>query len=229
MGEACFIIPARGGSKRLKRKNVMDFFGKPMIVWTIEAAQEAFPKFPVYVSTDDAEIMEVAFHAGAECIARRAGCDDQTTVQEATIITLHQIAEERGACYDTVIQLMACCPLRNAQDIEDAYRSFCDDKSRFQLSAAQYEYGNPWWAHREDGKPLFPDALKMRSQDLIPLLFPVGAIWIAKVHDLYTQGTFYGKDYKLWPISYEHGLDIDTWRDYNWAKALKIVQEGMIR
>jgi CMP-N-acetylneuraminic acid synthetase len=227
MGGTCFIIPARGGSKRLPDKNILPFYGMPMIAWTIKAAKQAYPKFPVYVSTDSRKIANVAEKYGAEFIARRSGFDDHTTVQQATIITLHQIAEERGSSYDTVIQLMACCPLRDADDIEAAYTAFCDTGARFQLSAAQYEYGNPWWAHTETGQALFPDALKTRSQDLDPLLFPVGAIWIAKVHDLYEAGTFYGPGYRLWPISYEHGFDIDTQRDLEWARALKHIEKGM--
>jgi N-acylneuraminate cytidylyltransferase len=223
MGE-CVIIPARGGSKRVPRKNVIDFMGKPLICWTIQAAQEALD-CDIYVSTDSEEIADVAREYGADVVMRRSGNDDLTTVQQATIITLEQIVDEGGEEYDTVIQLMANCPLRDASDIEDAYRQFTNSGADFQLSCFRYGWMNPWWALKCAGKPLFPDEIKIRSQDLDPLYCPTGAIWIAKVKPLIKQGTFYGKNYAIHPMPWQHAIDIDEYEDLKFARALKMMED----
>lgn len=218
----CVIIPARGGSKRLLKKNIIDFCGKPMITWTIDYAKKAL-NADIYVSTDYEDIAEISRMAGARVIYRKTGNDDQTTVQEATIITLKQIEDEIGVTYDDVIQLMACCPLRDDADIRTAFCAYKGSGYDFQLSCvddslAAWNFkiddkGMPWAIH--------PMALKMRSQDLPKQFRPTGAIWIANVEALIEQGTFYGKDVQLFPLSRRSSIDIDTMDDLILAKALK--------
>jgi N-acylneuraminate cytidylyltransferase len=198
--------------------------GKPLIAWTIEAAQEALD-CNIYVSTDGEEIADVAREYGADVVMRRSGNDDLTTVQQATIITLEQIVDEGGEEYDTVIQLMANCPLRDASDIEDAYKQFTESGANFQLSCFKYGWMNPWWALKCAGKPLFPNAIKSRSQDLPELFCPTGAIWIAKVKSLVEQGTFYGKNYAIHPMPWQHAVDIDEYEDLKFARALKMMED----
>jgi predicted DNA-binding protein (UPF0251 family) len=88
---------------------------------------------------------------------------------------------------------------------------------------------NPWWAMKRgegfDFEPLFPAALKSRSQDLGNLFCPTGAIWIAGVESLMKAGTFYGPGYKMFPISWESAIDIDDFEDLKFAKAVKAMQE----
>lgn len=197
--------------------------GKPMIAWTIEAAQEALD-CDIYVSTDSEEIADVARLYGADVVMRRTGCDDHTTVQEAVIITLEQIVDEGGEQYDDVILLMANCPLRDAADIETAYKQFIEGNAKFQLSCFKYGFMNPWWALKCAGKPLFPAEIKMRSQDLSPLYCPSGAIWIANVDALIKERTFYAKGYSLCEIPWQHAVDIDEIEDLKFAKAIKIME-----
>ena len=92
--EAIAIIPARGGSERIKKKNILDFFGKPLIAWTIEAAikSELFQK--VLVSTEDEEIAEISLELGAEVpFLRKDYADDFSEVSKATISSLNQAEE----------------------------------------------------------------------------------------------------------------------------------------
>ena len=221
------IIPARGDSTRLLHKNIIDFCGKPLIVWTIEAAVRTLLFDKIYVSTDDEEIAEVAAKYPIEVLLRNPGySDNYTTVQEATIRSLKQIEQERGESYNTVTLLMACCPLRTAPDIVQAHVKFNECNRTFQLSACEYDFLTPWWAWKltKKGKPnpLFPKEIKMRSQDLPKLYCPVGAIWIAKVKELYEANTFYGPGYDICPIEFTHAIDIDTENDLHIAKALMI-------
>lgn len=216
------VIPARGGSKRIPHKNIIDFCGKPMIGWTIEAAVKTKKFDKIYVSTDDKEISDVCRNYPIDVLRRNGYSDDHTTVQQATIKTLKQIEQEKGQTFDTVVQLMATCPLRTAEDILNALYNYNITKSQFQLSACEYDFLNPWWALRLDEnnkpRPLYPEALKTRSQDLPKLYCPVGAVWIADVKELFKQQTFYGKDYDIFPIDFKHAIDIDTYDDLETAK-----------
>jgi len=212
------IIPARGGSKRIPRKNIVDFCGKPMIAWTIEAAIQSGLFHQVIVSTDDVEIAEVSRSYGAAVpFLRQAAADDESPVSKATIAALDQLAEVTGLRPDHVAQLMPNCPLRDATDIQEAWVHFQAGAALFQLSCFQYAMANPYWAMTLDaaGHPtaLFPDALKQRSQDLPAIYCPTGAIWIAEVAALRMAGTFYGPGHVLSELSWRAALDIDTPED----------------
>lgn len=218
------IIPARGGSKRIPHKNILEFRGRPMIGWTIQAALESGMFDKIFVSTDDEEILDCAAQYPVSLLKRTGYSDDHTTVQEATIRSLEQIKSEKGMEFDVVVQLMATCPLRTSEDIKAACENYYNSNHHFQISVCRYEYLNPWWAVQEcGGKPVFmyPKAIKMRSQDLPDLYCPVGAIWIADIPALFKERTFYGKRLGIYPIKFEHSVDIDTYNDLRLAKAIK--------
>jgi N-acylneuraminate cytidylyltransferase len=219
------IIPARGGSKRLPRKNVVDFGGKPMLAWTIEAAREASLFDRVIVSTDDAGIAETARMHGAEVPFMREGlAGDHTGVSEVTIGALRQAAAVLQEEFDTVVQLMANCPLRSAPDVRTAVAAFEEHEADFQISCVRFGWLNPWWAlrRRDDGTGafLFPDAVERRSQDLEPLYCPTGAIWIARTGALRAAGTFYGPGHRFEPLPWISAIDIDDEDDLALARVV---------
>lgn len=219
------VIPARGGSKRIPRKNVRPFGGKPMIAWTIEAALESGLFERVLVSTDDEGIAEVGRRWGASApFLRETANDDITPVSVATIHALQQTREKLGETYDCVCQLMANCPLRTADDIRGAMDAFAASGANFQLSYYEAPLVIPWWAARLDpaGKVqyLFPDAPFRRSQDLEKLYFPTGAIWIARCAELEASGSFYGPDYRSHVVPWRTAVDIDNDEDFDLAEAV---------
>ncbi|QEW05924.1 acylneuraminate cytidylyltransferase family protein [Nitrincola iocasae] len=219
------IIPARGGSKRIPEKNIIDFAGKPMIAWSIEAALKSNLFDRVIVSTDDIKIADIAKQWGAEVPFLRKECaDDYSTVSEATTSALTQAMNFWHEDYTTVVQLMANCPLRTSNDIQQATHQFDRQHRRFQISCFKYGWMNPWWAVKlnENNCPekLFPDALDKRSQDLPELYCPTGAIWIAAAQDLLKHNTFYGPDHTFEPISWESAVDIDDFNDLAFAKSV---------
>jgi len=129
------VIPARGGSRRLPKKNTIDFMGKPMIAWTIEAAQAACTFDRILVSTDSIEIAQVAEEYGARVpFLRSRAYDDHSPVSEATCVALEQCSEELGEQFDVVTQLMANTPLRTADDIRCALQHFLDGGASAQIS-----------------------------------------------------------------------------------------------
>lgn len=219
------IIPARSGSKRLVGKNIMDFLGKPMICWSIIAAKKSGIFDTILVSTDSEEIAKVAIDYGAivPFLRDAADADDYTPVSTATTNALIKLEDYQNVRYDKVVQLMPTCPLRNENDILNAYKVFITTASSFQISVFKFGWMNPWWAMTIDSMrptPIFPQALKERSQDLEPLYCPTGAIWIADAQELKKQKTFYGKDYTVFPMDWQNAIDIDDKDDLRMATAL---------
>lgn len=219
------IIPARGGSKRIPQKNIIDFYGKPMIAWTIEAALKTELFDYVLVSTDSKDIADVAKQSGAQVpFFRDKAYDDVTPVSKATIAALEQLTTHCHENFDVVVQLMANCPIRNAKIISESIQHFEDNAVTFQISTFKYGWINPWWAIQidENNNPkfLFPQAMKTRSQDLPELQCPTGAIWIAKVDDLIKAETFYGPNFKTCLIPWQYALDIDDYDDLRMAQTV---------
>ena len=218
------VILARGGSKRLPRKNILEIHGQPMIVWTIRAALDSGCYHRVLVSTDDEEIAAISRSAGAEVpFLRDSATDDIAPSTAATLAALQQAELHWGEHYDVVSQLMANCPLRGADEIRDAVDNFRNSGTKFQISCFRFGWMNPWWAARlnDRGEPeyLFPEARTQRSQDLPPLHCPSGAIWIANCESLRRSETFYGPGHILHPMPWIAALDIDDADDFAMARA----------
>jgi pseudaminic acid cytidylyltransferase len=225
MSAALAVIPARGGSQRVPRKNIREMRGRPLIAYSIEAALNSGVFARVVVSTDDAEIADVARELGAEVPFLRASAlaDDITPVSRATIDVIDRL-EEDGEAYPEVCQLLPNCPLRTHDDVVASHRQFTDRQADAQISVARYGWQSPWWAMRRapDGslEPLFPDAMQQRSQDLSELFCPTGAVWWARTDALRRAGTFHLAGRTGWEIDWTHGLDIDTEEDWRLADAL---------
>jgi CMP-N-acetylneuraminic acid synthetase len=218
------VIPARGGSKRVPGKNIIDFNGKPLIAWTIEAAKESGLFEKIVVSTDSEEIAKISREYGAEVpFLRTTAADDHSPVSDATLSTVLQL-EEKGEFYDVVVQLFAVCPLRNSEDIKNSFNFFIDKEAPFLLSCFKYVWMNPWWAVtlNENQEPswIFKDTFK-RSQDLPDLYCPTGAIWIANINDLKRDKTFYGEGHIFWEMDWKRAVDIDNYEDLQLAEIFK--------
>lgn len=223
MSKRIAIILARGGSKRLPRKNILDFNGKPLLAWSVLAAIESDRFDKVLVSTDDEEIAEIGRRYGAEVPFLRAiAADDISSSSEATHAALLQAEAHWKTQFNLVAQMMANCPLRNAQDIRDSVDAFNGNSAPSQISGFRFGWMNPWWAVMLDSerKPrhLFPEALKTRSQDLPPLYCPTGALWLAR-RDAFVQAkSFYMEGHCFEPMSWISALDIDDEDDLLMAR-----------
>lgn len=229
MSKVIAVIPARGGSKRIPKKNIIDFMGKAMIAWTIEAALESQVFDRILLSTDSEEIAQVGRDCGLDIdFLRNDKNDDISPVSEATIAAIKQAEEYYGETYETVVQLMANAPLRKSIDIINHYNEFVSQEREFQLSSFKFGWMNPWWAAKlqEDNSPewMFPEGITKRSQDLDDLYCPTGVIWIANVEKLKKSNTFYGPNYKFCEIDWKSAVDIDDYEDLEFAKALYLLQ-----
>jgi pseudaminic acid cytidylyltransferase len=236
MIETCIaVIPARGGSKRIPKKNVRQMGGKPLLAYTIEAARQSGIFERIVVSTDSPEIAEVARHCGAEIPFLRDQdlADDFVPVSAATADMLLRL-DPAGDAFAHVCQLMPNCPLRGAADIIDSYGQFIKTGADSQVSVVRYGWQNPWWAmRRNDGfalDPVFKEYATQRSQDLPELFCPTGAIWWARAPVLRREGTYHIAGRTGWEIPWMRGLDIDTEDDWAMAELLMKIagsrQEG---
>lgn len=219
------IILARGGSKRLPRKNILEFNSKPLIAWTIEAALDSKIFNKVLVSTDDYEISKISKDYGAEVpFLRLDAADDFSDASKATIFALNQAEKYWNKEFTYVAQLMANCPLRDKDNIKNLHSTFLKSKAPSQISCFKYGWMNPWWAFKlnNDGgyENVFPEALKNRSQDLPDLFCPTGAFWIANREALTKNKSFYMSGLRYEKLNWISAIDIDDKDDFEMADIL---------
>ena len=220
------LIPARGGSKRLPRKNLRLLGGKPLIVWTIEAALESRCLDRVIVSTDDPEIATVAREAGAEVPFLRpaALADDHAPGLEVLLHALRTLAAARES-YDYLVELQPTSPLRNAGDIRAAV-SLVHEKAADAVISVCPTGHPPEWSNTlpPDGalRDFFrPGVRGTRSQDLPPAYRLNGAIHIFNCQRLLqTESTDMDDNGFAYVMPRERSIDIDTALDLYLAQAL---------
>jgi N-acylneuraminate cytidylyltransferase len=226
------IIPARGGSKRLPGKNTIDFFGKPLLAWSVEAGLASGLFDRVIVSTEDAHIAKVAKDCGADVpFLREIHYDDHSNISDVAVHTLQQLQAKFGETCDQVVLLQASCPLRNAEDVRAAITAFEAASTDFQMSCYQFHWTNPWWAFQRTAagtaEYLVPEMVGVRSQDQPKLFGLTGAICVANTRAFLNSGTFYGEGQRFEPISWISAVDIDDAEDLEFAKAAYAIRHKL--
>lgn len=147
------IIPARGGSKGVPRKNLLELCGKPLVAWSIEQATAAGSIDRVWVSSDSEEILDVARRYGAQPI-RRPGtlAGDDATSESAWLHAVDEI-ERAGTSIDLVVGMQPTSPLREPQDLDNALRDFQTQRCDSMLSCSEIrDYFV--WRYGPDGRPV---------------------------------------------------------------------------
>lgn len=190
-------IPARGGSKRLPRKNVLELAGKPLIAYSIEAALEARLFDQVYVCTEDAEIARVATQFGASVPELVPGelCGDLV----ASHIPCQYVASRLPANgqIDSLMCLQPSSPLRSAQDIREAVEKFSGGQFDFVVSVTPVDPHDFHWAVVPgEGMywRMFFGTQYLKERPLLPPVYrPNGSIKVAKLSALAATGNFFGE------------------------------------
>lgn len=207
------LIPARGGSKRLPRKNILEIGGLPMLVHPIKAAQASGLFDRIIVSTEDAEIADVAKQYGAEVIVRpQQIAEDRSTVVQVCIHALETCPE-----IDLVCCIYATAVLLKPQTIVDSYSLFgVEPEADFVMGVSEYEHP-PVQALKRDSNGfltyLWPEWKNVQSQFHPQTVVSNGTLYWARREALLQEKSFYGRRLKGFIVPYEQTTDIDTEKD----------------
>lgn len=221
------LIPARGGSKGVPRKNVRDAAGRPLIAWTIEAACNALLVDQVVVSSDDAEILDVARKWGADTpFVRPAELSQDNT--PAIDVALHAMNALPG--YDYLVLLQPTSPLRSASHVDACIR-LCVERgapSAVSVNAAQE---SPYWMYALDAgghlqRILAPPADTGRRQDLPPVYALNGAIYVIASAELRKAHRFVTGSSVPYVMPAEFSLDIDCELDFRLFEFFHAMNKG---
>lgn len=212
------IIPARGGSKGVPRKNLAMLAGSPMIAWTCRAALASNLIGRVVVSTDDAEIAEAARQAGVEVPFLRpaALATDEAPMIDTVLHGLGWLADREGYRPDAVALLQPTSPLRTATDL-DAGLSILFERSVDGVIAVTPvpSHMNPVSCYRDsDGrlKPFLADLADrpLRKQDKPPAFAPNGALYAVRRHCLDHRPTLFPDKLAAYRMPAERSIDVET-------------------
>jgi len=220
------LIPARGGSKRLPRKNILPLRGRPLIAWTIEAALGCRQLDRVIVSTDDPEIADIARAHGAEVPFLRPAelASDTASSRDVLLHALHTLTEQ-GEHYDYLVELQPTSPLRDAGDIAGAIKLLLKKNADAIVSVCPTDHP-PEWSNTlpADGslRHFFRPGIRgRRSQDLPPSYRLNGAISIFNCERLLRTGdTAMDDKAYAYIMPRERSIDIDTALDFHLAEAI---------
>jgi pseudaminic acid cytidylyltransferase len=214
------LIPARGGSKRLPRKNVVDFLGRPIISYTIDAAFESGCFEKVVVSTEDDEIVGVAEKSGAVVAQRtEALASDSATVVDVCIDFLDREAAA-GHDWQVLGCLYATAPLRNADDVRATMELLRPSVCSFSMAVTSYDL-HPCAALKfgTNGSlaPMWPDLIELRPDQLPRMRVDNGSTYGVHVMEFRRCRTFYGPSLRGHDMPRERSVDIDTQSDLDVA------------
>jgi CMP-N-acetylneuraminic acid synthetase len=212
------LIPAKGQSARIPGKNLKPLGGKPLVVWTIEAALSSSIVSRVMVSTESPDIAMTANEAGAEVLARPPElARDPAEAQDVAVHAVRWLAKA-GEPVDAVVMLLPTSPFRTGQHIEEAFAWHAVD-GRNVVSVTSRPEARQKWHSTEDGAALAR----------VVVSHPVelnGAIWIAKPERVLADGGFETVGAWPYPMPRDAGLDID--RPLDWMLAEAILAERAV-
>ena len=221
------FIPARAGSKGIPGKNVIPLAGRPLLIYTLDAARKSEVFDHLIVSTDGEEIARIAIQEGADVPFIRP--PELSTDDAKGIDVLHHTMrwlEDRGRKYNCVMVLQPTSPLRTAQDITGALDLFIKRNADAVVSVCEAEH-HPWWSNTlsEDGRmdEFLRPGIPANRQELPKYYRLNGAIYLARWDFIITRTTWFGPTTYAYIMPPERSVDIDDPVDFILAEAL-IVQ-----
>lgn len=218
------VIPARGGSKGVPRKNIKFLGGKPLIQWTIEAARELFPDKVICVSTDDEEIKKVAEQTGLKVPFLRPE-ELATDTAGSYEVLLHAVSfyEQKGYFPDTLILLQATSPFRSAKQIKEAIDLYVREVEM--IVSVKETKANPYYILREEDEKngylvKSKESKAIRRQDVPKVWELNGAIYVINIKALKTKSLSEFTKVKKYVMDEMSSHDIDTMLDWKLAELL---------
>lgn len=205
------IIPARGGSKGIPRKNVRLMHGKPLIYYAIHHAQQCKLITDVVVSSDDEEILSIAEKYGAIPLDRpKRLAEDAVTLDPVIFDAVVQMEQRTGKQYDTVVTLQPTSPLLRAQTLEEALSTFMSEDADTYISAINKPH-LAWSKNPAGYYPLYEK--RLNRQQLPPNYLEAGAFLITK-REYVTENSRLGRKISVYEIPEQEAVDIDSVHDW---------------
>lgn len=207
------VIPARGGSKGIPRKNLRLLNGKPLIYYAINTALNSKYNIDVYVSSEDNEILNSASQFGAKTHKRdKKIADDKSTLDPVIYACFEYAKENENKEYDYIITMQPTSPLLKTNSLDNAIRKAIDDKNLETIIAAKDDTHLSW--RKEDDKFLPNYKERVNRQYLTPTFTETGGFFITR-KDIITQTNRIGKNVELYILENGEEIDIDTYEDWN--------------
>ncbi len=215
------IIPARGGSKRLPRKNIIDFDHKPIISYTILSAIESDLFKNVIVSTDDEEIADISSNYGADIdIRNKKLATDEARVVNVCLDFLNT-QKSIGNHYDVLCCLYPTAPLRNVEDIINSINLLENENCNSVMAVTEFHYPCHQALKMDKDNylnPMWPDLVSKRSSELPKLYVDNGSTYSVKVEQFIKEETFILNPFKGYIMPRNRSVDIDNNSDLDLAK-----------
>mgnify|MGYP001240612550 CR=1 FL=1 len=222
--EVLSIIPARGGSKGLPKKNIKLLKGKPLIAYTIEAAKKSKLITRTIVTTEDLQIANIAKEYEAEVPFIRP-MDLALDHSKSIYVVLHCInwlKDNDGYIPDIIVFMQPTSPLRNHKHVDAAIQQYKNSKAKSVISVCESEH-SPYWANKIENnrlRPLIELPLENPRRQDLPITYRYnGAIYITSTNTLTKDKTFIN-DVEPYVMTQEDSVDIDTFIDYKLAEAI---------
>lgn len=215
------VVPARGGSKRLRHKNIHPLAGKPLLSHTLEAIAASGLDCPVYVSTNDEAIADVARgYRGVRVIARPEEFASDTASTESVVLHVLDALEVDGDL-EWVMTLPPTSPFRRPDTIRRFAESVLTEPGAQDCLMSVTENRGDFWSQQSDGAlaRLFPGAPR-RQQERMPLFEENSAIYVTRVLSLRETGSILGQRVRGLTISALEGFDINTSEDMKLAECI---------
>jgi len=213
------VIPARGGSKRLPRKNVLDLAGKPLISWSIEAVKKSKYVDEVVVSSDDDEILGIAHSLDVTALKRPEILSTDTAT---TLEVIQYLIKNFEKQYTHLILLQPTSPLRESEDIDKAIELLDKKNADAVVSVCEMEH-SPLWSNtlpQDKSMTTFlnKEILNKRSQDLETYYRLNGAIYVINIQKLLEKKSFFlEENIYAYVMDQKKSIDIDTRLDFEIA------------
>lgn len=215
------IIPARGGSKRIPRKNIREFCGKPIIAYSIEAALNCGCFDEVMVSTDDEEIKEIAIkYGGTVPFMRSKEAADDHAMTHTVLLEVLSMYKERGYEFDKMCCIYCTAPFVTSDHIKEGMQVLIEEKRDCVYPVVQFSFppqravvihgDKVYWTHRENQF--------VRSQDLEPIYHDVGQFYCLDIDAFYKNPSLVLDNTKAIVIDDLWAQDIDNETDWKLAE-----------